>query len=985
MQRPSKRSSRVCGPAARLDRSARGRLAEACHPVVDRLEPRSLFCALHGGIPDLFDASGRSADGIPLPEYVARVNFAPENARAVIGYQDDVGGAFADRAGGVAFGWTSGADGGLAARARRSARAQDDRYDTFVVAPAGATWELAVPDGTYTVRLAGGDARKAGDAYDVSVEGVSALSGRTTRQQRWLETTLTVAVTDGRLTLAAGSAAAASKLSFVDVSPADSATLSSEAAAGPADGRGIAATPAASTLAATTGPAVTALTLVNAATDHDVSALTTGGTIYLKSTGTQLNVRADASTATGSAKFVLDGKTVRTENGRPYSLFTDTNGDYKAGAFAVGTHTLSVTPYPQMNAAGTPGPTTTVTFKVVDATAPVSPPPVSPPPVSPPPVSPPPVSPPPVSPPPVSPPTAGPTAQLVNSETDTVVGPLLDGATIDPEVLGTHLNIVAVPADGAVGRISFSLDGVAAGSDLTAPYTVAGEEAGDYADWLLPAAGPHVLRIDQYDAADDTGLLVGSTTLNVTVAGPPVSPPPVSPPPVPPPPVAGPSASLVNASTDKVIGPLLDGGKIDPAAVGTHLNIVAVPAAGPAGQVTFSVDGVLVRTEKSAPFTIGDATGNDYGDWPLPAAGPHVLRIDQYDVAGDAGVIVGSTTLHLTVAATPVPPPPVSPPPPPPPPVSPPPPTSFPTSVSWSTMTPSPVARAEAVGTLVNGKLYVLGGLNGNVEPGTKNHYIAQARGDVFDSKTNKWTRVADMPDPFTHSTGVAVGTTIWFVGNYDGNHPGPGSSKVWKYDTVKNTWSRGPDLPAQRGAGGTALVGSTLYFVGGMDKSRTINEANMWSLDLSMPSPAWQAKPSMPTARNHLSVVALNGKVYAISGQRGQEEAQVALKAVEVYDPATNKWTKLKDMPGARTHATEGVFVYAGRIVIVGGEIGFNKPQRELWAYNPSSDSWSVMGYLPSARSTTVAAALPDGRVIVSTGNSPYSTTSTWIGTPEP
>lgn len=297
-------------------------------------------------------------------------------------------------------------------------------------------------------------------------------------------------------------------------------------------------------------------------------------------------------------------------------------------------------------------------------------------------------------------------------------------------------------------------------------------------------------------------------------------------------------------------------------------------------------------------------------------------------------------------------------------------------------MTPNPVSRAEAVGNVVNGKLYVMGGFNGKVA-GTVDEYIAIKRGDVYNPATNRWTRIADMPEAFTHATGVVVGNQIWFVGGYGGNHPGKSITRVWKYDTVSNSWSRGPDLPLARGAGGAALIGNTIYFVGGMDRDRINDRGNLWALDLNNQGRGWVAKASMPTARNHLSVVALHGKLYAISGQLNQEQNQVALRHVEVYDPVTNTWSRKADIPAPRSHVTSAVFTLGGRIVVVGGEHGFNLVNRSIYAYDPDDNQWSSMGLLPAARSTMVAGALPDGRIIASTGNSPTSTTTTWIGRP--
>ena len=66
--------------------------------------------------------------------------------------------------------------------------------------------------------------------------------------------------------------------------------------------------------------------------------------------------------------FELTGATTRsqTETVAPYALFGDDGGDYRPGTFAVGQHTLVVTPYAEAGLNGTAGDAITVHFVVSD-------------------------------------------------------------------------------------------------------------------------------------------------------------------------------------------------------------------------------------------------------------------------------------------------------------------------------------------------------------------------------------------------------------------------------------------------------------------------------------------------------------------------------------------------------------------------------------------------------------------------------------------
>jgi N-acetylneuraminic acid mutarotase len=300
------------------------------------------------------------------------------------------------------------------------------------------------------------------------------------------------------------------------------------------------------------------------------------------------------------------------------------------------------------------------------------------------------------------------------------------------------------------------------------------------------------------------------------------------------------------------------------------------------------------------------------------------------------------------------------------------------TTITWQAVAPNPFKRAEALGGVVNGKLYVMGGLYS----GGSGSILATARCDVYNPATNTWTRLKDMPERITHAGQVVVGDTIWFIGGYVGDHPGPGTKHVWKYNTTTNTWSAGPNLPFDRGAGGAGIVGNTIYFFGGMNHDRTWSAPNTWALDLNNQAAGWKSKADLPNPRNHIAAASVGGYIYAIGGQYNQEQAQIAQNEIDRYDPVTNTWTKVGELPTVRSHINSSTFVWNGKIVVLGGELAYNTVVRNVTLYDPATNTSTEMSPLPFARSTSVAGVLPDGRFISSTGNSPAETDATWIGT---
>jgi uncharacterized delta-60 repeat protein len=149
------------------------------------------------------------------------INFAPAGSTEYAGYALETGRAFGPKLGGASFGWD--ADNTANVRQRNSAGSPDARYDTYNHMQkngANRKWEIAVPNGMYTVRLVAGDAEATDSVHHMSLEGQMVLSGTPTGDVRWFRSTTNVLVTDGRLTLTNAAGAVNNKIAFLDIKAA---------------------------------------------------------------------------------------------------------------------------------------------------------------------------------------------------------------------------------------------------------------------------------------------------------------------------------------------------------------------------------------------------------------------------------------------------------------------------------------------------------------------------------------------------------------------------------------------------------------------------------------------------------------------------------------------------------------------------------------------------------------------------------------------
>ena len=152
-----------------------------------------------------------------VPTFAIGVNFQTPFSKGFPGYVGDVGQLFGDQGNSFSYGWNF--DNRATARNRNSRNSPDERIDTFVRFPAGAVWEIAIPDGTYGVRVVAGDPVQATGVFGIDIEGVPALRGRPNANRRWIDRTVVVTVSDGRLTFTAPPGTVNNKINFVDIGP----------------------------------------------------------------------------------------------------------------------------------------------------------------------------------------------------------------------------------------------------------------------------------------------------------------------------------------------------------------------------------------------------------------------------------------------------------------------------------------------------------------------------------------------------------------------------------------------------------------------------------------------------------------------------------------------------------------------------------------------------------------------------------------------
>lgn len=243
---------------------------------------------------------------------------------------------------------------------------------------------------------------------------------------------------------------------------------------------------------------------------------------------------------------------------------------------------------------------------------------------------------------------------------------------------------------------------------------------------------------------------------------------------------------------------------------------------------------------------------------------------------------------------------------------------------TWQSLALLPSSRQELASAVLDGKIYVLGGYDGNG--------ASTATMEVYNPATDTWSAAANLPFAVNHgSAAVAAGKLYSF---------GASGRRVFAYQPASDSWTEVASMNFQHGATAAAAVfNDKIYVAGGLQGS-----ASTGALEVYDPATnTWTNLPHMSVPRNHTGGAFLNGKFYVVGGRGGPG----ATTALEVYDPATNSWSTRAPMLTGRSGI--GVAAANGELWVFGGELPGLRPEVE--AYNPATNTWRSLPPMPRPR----------------------------------
>jgi len=294
-------------------------------------------------------------------------------------------------------------------------------------------------------------------------------------------------------------------------------------------------------------------------------------------------------------------------------------------------------------------------------------------------------------------------------------------------------------------------------------------------------------------------------------------------------------------------------------------------------------------------------------------------------------------------------------------------PVGLPTMQSIETQLPDVPQGITSFGAAVDGdSIYVYGGHWGGAH-----HYWKEGQSNELlrlNLREGKaWEKLASGPRR-TGTAMVAHGGKLYRIGGFEARNAEAEEADlhsmddVQRYDPATDKWEEFVPMPLPRSSHDAAVLGDTIYVVGGWNLQQRGDGKfldTMLTLDLKADKPQWKVA-AVPFKRRALSIAAHNGKLYAIGGM---QETGGPSTAVDVYDPATQTWSK---GPALYGQPMEG---FGNTSFEIGGKLTAITRSGAIQQLSADGKSWAITGYLKHPRFFGRLLPISDNRGIVIAG----------------
>ena len=206
----------------------------------------------------------------------------------------------------------------------------------------------------------------------------------------------------------------------------------------------------------------------------------------------------------------------------------------------------------------------------------------------------------------------------------------------------------------------------------------------------------------------------------------------------------------------------------------------------------------------------------------------------------------------------------------------------------------------------------------GAVIIGTDIYLLDRNTNYKYDTLTDTYTQLTNIPVNFHYGSAVAVGTDIYLLG-------GENSVRyIYRYNTLLDTYLKLSNIPYSFSYGSAVAIGTDIYLLGG-----NISGSKNYKYDTL--TDTYTQLTNIPISFNRGSAVAVGTDIYLLGGNTSSRNNYK-------YNTLTDTYTKLANIP---------YNFYQGSAVAVGTDIyllGGNSSQNNNYKYNTLTDTYTQL-----------------------------------------
>ncbi|NUP53534.1 MAG: galactose oxidase [Catenulispora sp.] len=224
------------------------------------------------------------------------------------------------------------------------------------------------------------------------------------------------------------------------------------------------------------------------------------------------------------------------------------------------------------------------------------------------------------------------------------------------------------------------------------------------------------------------------------------------------------------------------------------------------------------------------------------------------------------------------------------------------TTGAWVRKADAPVGSTGAAGGFIGDKFYAAGGMS--LSP---DYVLSMMENtEIYDPATDTWSTGAKNPNATLGGGSAILDGKLYVVGGM--TLDGPPETTVSVYDPKTDTWTAGPSYPEPITAESCGAIAGKLYCAGGVDVGGLAPTTHGFVFDPA--HPGWKPIAGMPTGMAASAYGSADGRLLISGGYVGADADET--NQGFAYDPAMDWWTPLPNGPVARIWATGALGFYA-------------------------------------------------------------------------